>query len=131
MDSLQSLFMGPFGKSFRVFKEYGLLPKEMNFIEFSENQYADYCKVMGMPSGRLFVFIPLDFTGKERDEIDTLANQYVLEHIKELPTVTDFEKREMLEAVEYVYKITENLSHDDATDIERLDKFLNFLPMFK
>ena len=31
--------VGPLGQSFRVFKEYGILPKVMNFIEFSDELY--------------------------------------------------------------------------------------------
>lgn len=66
--------VGPLGQSFRVFKEYGILPKVMNFIEFSDELYESYYKVMGMSSGRLFLLIHLDLTGKEKGEIDTVIN---------------------------------------------------------
>ena len=78
MDSVLSLLVGPLGKSFRIFKEYGILPKDRNFIEFSEEMYEKYYMAVGMPSGRLFILIPLDFTGKERGEADAMTNQYIL-----------------------------------------------------
>jgi hypothetical protein len=85
---------------------------------------------MGMPSGRLFLLIPIDLTGKEKGEIDTLINQYIIENKKELPTVTDIEKREMLKAVELVFKTTKDLP-DHSSDQERIDIFLKKFPMFE
>jgi hypothetical protein len=130
MDSLLSLLVGPLGKSFRIFKEYGILPKDDNFIEFSEDLYENYYKLMGMPSGRLFLLIPLDFEGKEKEEIDAMTNNYIIENRKELPTVTEVEKREMLKAVEFVFKTTESMPHG-TSDQERISEFLNLLPMFE
>ena len=130
MDSVLSLLVGPLGQSFRVFKEYGILPKDMNFIEFSDDLYENYYNIMGMPSGRLFLLIPIDLTGKEKGEIDTLINQYIIENKKELPTVTDIEKREMLKAVELVFKTTKDLP-DHSSDQERIDIFLKNFPMFE
>ena len=130
MDSVLSLLVGPLGQSFRVFKEYGILPKDMNFMEFSDELYENYCNIMGMPSGRLFLLIPIDLTGKEKGEIDTLINQYIIENKKELPTVTDIEKREMLKAVELVFKTTKDLP-DHSSDQERIDIFLKNFPMFE
>ncbi len=130
MDSVLSLLVGPLGKSFRIFKEYGILPKDMNFIEFSEDMYEIYYRVMGMPSGRLFLLIPLDFTGKVSEEVDDMINRYIGENSKELPMVTEVEKREMLRAVEIVLKTTENLPHN-ASDMERITKFMNLFPMFE
>ena len=102
MDSVLSLLVGPLGQSFRVFKEYGILPKDINFIEFSDDLYENYYRVMGMPSGRLFLLIPLDLTGKEKGEIDAVINQYIIDNSQELPTVTEVEKREMLKAVRFI-----------------------------
>lgn len=130
MDSVLSLLVGPLGQSFRVFKEYGILPKDMNFMEFSDELYENYYNIMGMPSGRLFLLIPIDLTGKEKGEIDTLINQYIIENKKELPTVTDIEKREMLKAVELVFKMTKDLP-DHSSDQERIDIFLKKFPMFE
>lgn len=130
MDSVLSLLVGPLGRSFRIFKEYGILPKYMNFIEFSDELYESYYKAFGMPSGRLFLLIPLDFTGKEQEEIDTIINQYVIENSKDLPTVTEVEKREMLKAVKFVYKTTLDLP-DNTSDQERIDTFLKIFPMFE
>lgn len=130
MDSLLSLLVGPLGQSFRIFKEYGILPKDMNFIEFSDELYENYYNIMGMPSGRLFLLIPIDLTGREKGEIDTLINQYIIENKKELPTVTDIEKREMLKAVELVFKMTKDLP-DHSSDQERIDIFLKKFPMFE
>lgn len=130
MDSVLSLLVGPLGQSFRVFKEYGILPKDMNFMEFSDELYENYYNIMGMPSGRLFLLIPIDLTGKEKGEIDTLINQYIIENKKELPTVTDIEKREMLKAVELVFKTTKDLP-DHSSDQERIDIFLKNFPMFE
>ena len=130
MDSVLSLLVGPLGQSFRVFKEYGILPKDMNFIEFSDELYENYYNIMGMPSGRLFLLIPIDLTGKEKGEIDMLINQYIIENKKELPTVTDIEKREMLKAVELVFKMTKDLP-DHSSDQERIDIFLKKFPMFE
>lgn len=104
MDSLLSLLVGPLGQSFRIFKEYGILPKDINFIEFSDALYENYYKVVGMPSGRLFLLIPLDFTGKE--------------------------KREMLKAVRFVIETTEDLP-EQTSDQERIDAFLKNFPMFE
>jgi hypothetical protein len=130
MDSVLSLLVGPLGQSFRVFKEYGILPKDMNFIEFSDELYENYYNIMGMPSGRLFLLIPIDLTGREKGEIDTLINQYIIENKKELPTVTDIEKREMLKAIELVFKTTKDLP-DHSSDQERIDIFLKKFPMFE
>ena len=130
MDSVLSLLVGPLGQSFRVFKEYGILPKDMNFMEFSDELYENYYDIMGMPSGRLFLLIPIDLTGREKGEIDTLINQYIIENKKELPTVTDIEKREMLKAVELVFKMTKDLP-DHSSDQERIDIFLKKFPMFE
>ena len=130
MDSVLSLLVGPLGQSFRVFKEYGILPKDMNFMEFSDEFYENYYNIMGMPSGRLFLLIPIDLTGKEKGEIDTLINQYIIENKKEVPTVTDIEKREMLKAVELVFKMTKDLP-DHSSDQERIDIFLKNFPMFE
>ena len=130
MDSVLSLLAGPLGQSFRVFKEYGILPKNLNFIEFSDELYENYYNIMGMPSGRLFLLIPIDLTGREKGEIDTLINQYIIENKKELPTVTDIEKREMLKAVELVFKTTKDLP-DHSSDQERIDIFLKKFPMFE
>ena len=130
MDSVLSLLVGPLGQSFRAFKEYGILPKDMNFIEFSDELYENYYNIMGMPSGRLFLLIPIDLTGKEKGEIDMLINQYIIENKKELPTVTDIEKREMLKAVELVFKMTKDLP-DHSSDQERIDIFLKKFPMFE
>lgn len=130
MDSLLSLLVGPLGQSFRIFKEYGILPKDMNFMEFSDELYENYYNIMGMPSGRLFLLIPIDLTGREKGEIDTLINQYIIENKKELPTVTDIEKREMLKAVELVFKTTKDLP-DHSSDQERIDIFLKNFPMFE
>ena len=130
MDSVLSLLVGPLGQSFRVFKEYGILPKDMNFIEFSDELYENYYNIMGMPSGRLFLLIPIDLTGKEKGEIDMLINQYIIENKKELPTVTDIGKREMLKAVELVFKMTKDLP-DHSSDQERIDIFLKKFPMFE
>lgn len=130
MDSVLSLLVGPLGQSFRVFRESGILPKDMNFIEFSDELYENYYDIMGMPSGRLFLLIPIDLTGKEKGEIDTLINQYIIENKKELPTVTDIEKREMLKAVELVFKMTKDLP-DHSSDQERIDIFLKKFPMFE
>ena len=38
-----------------------------------------------------------------------LINQYIIDNSQELPTVTEVEKREMLKAVSFVYKTTEDL----------------------
>lgn len=130
MDSVLSLLVGPLGQSFRIFKEYGILPKDINFIEFSDELYENYYRVMGMPSGRLYLLIPLDLTGKEKGEIDTVINQYILDNSKELPTVTEVEKREMLKAVRFVYKTTRDLP-EHASDQERIDTFLKILPIFE
>ena len=130
MDSVLSLLVGPLGQSFRVFKEYGILPKDMNFIEFSDELYENYFKVMGMPSGRLFLLIPLDFATKEKGEIDMLINRYIIDNGKELPTVTEVEKREMLKAVKFIFMNTEGLS-EHASDQERIDTFLKIFPMFE
>lgn len=130
MDSILSLLVGPLGQSFRVFKEYGILPKDINFIEFSDALYENYYKVVGMPSGRLFLLIPLDFTGKEKGEIEMLINQYIIDNSKELPTVTEVEKREMLKAVRFVIETTEDLP-EHTSDQERIDAFLKNFPMFE
>ena len=130
MDSVLSLLVGPLGQSFRVFKEYGILPKDINFIEFSDELYENYFKVMGMPSGRLFLLIPLDFATKEKGEIDMLINRYIIDNGKELPTVTEVEKREMLKAVKFIFMNTEGLP-EHASDQERIDTFLNIFPMFE
>lgn len=130
MDSVLSLLVGPLGQSFRIFKEYGILPKDSNFIEFSDELYENYYKVMGMPSGRMFLLIPLDLTGKEKGEIDIVINQYIIDNSKELPTVTDVEKREMLKAVRFVFKTTGDLP-EQASDQERIDTFLKILPIFE
>lgn len=130
MDSLLSLLVGPLGQSFQIFKEYGILPKDMNFVEFPDELYETYYKVKGMPSGRLFLLIPLDFAGKGSEEIEAMTNQYIIDNIEELPTVTETEKREMLKAVELVLKTTEDLPQD-ASDHERITKFLKFFPIFE
>ena len=54
----------------------------------------------------------------------------ILENSKELPTVTEVEKREMLKAVEFVFKTTENLPRS-ASDMERITRFMNLFPMFE
>lgn len=130
MDSLLSLLVGPLGQSFRIFKEYGILPKDINFIEFSDDLYENYYRAMGMPSGRLFLLIPRDFTGKEEGEIDTLIDEYIIGHSKELPTVTEVEKREMLKAVTFVVETTEYLP-EHTSDQERIDAFFKNFPMFE
>lgn len=83
-----------------------------------------------MPSCKLFLFIPVDFTGKTEAEIETVKDQYIIENYKELPTVTEIEKREMLKAVEFVLKMTESLPQN-ASDQERITRFLNLYPMFE
>lgn len=130
MDSILSLLVGPMGKSFRIFKEYGILPKDTNFIEFSEELYENYYEAKGKTSSRLFLLIPMDFSGKEKGEIDTIINQYIIDNTKELLTVTEAEKMEMLKAVEFVFKTTEDMPHK-ASDQERISRFLDLLPMFK
>ena len=106
MDSLLSLLVGPLGQSFRIFKEYGILPKDINFIEFSDDLYENYYRVMGMPSGRLFLLIPRDFTGKEEGEIDTLIDEYIIGHSKELPTVTEVVPPPETRTAIFVFAIT-------------------------
>lgn len=130
MDPTLSLLVGPLGQSFRIFKEYGMFPKNVNFFEFSDELYERYYKVIGMPSCKLFLFVPVDFTGKTEAEIEAVKDQYIIENYKELPTVTEIEKREMLKAVEFVLKMTESLPHN-ASDQERITRFLNLYPMFE
>ena len=79
---------------------------------------------------KLFLLIPLDLVGKDREEVDVIVNNYILENRKELPTVTETEKIEMMKAAELVFKITEDLPCH-TSDQERIDNFLNVFTMFK
>ena len=58
------------------FKEYGMLPMDTNFIEFSEELYENYYEAKGKTSSRLFLLIPIDFSGKEKGEIEGTAYRY-------------------------------------------------------